>query len=199
MIRERLARWPLARERRHGRRRVRGPGGGNFRRQFVLRSRGFKFFQRELKLIQQSSSALGTRTIAIAIELFDLQLQMRDQRLVVGGPGFGKRCVRLRDDPSATLGNQRSFQCIDIIWQRFKAVTHPQMESQKQQFGATFLQSHAIFRSLSRALRPPGMLWISPVDRLQQIAHLSRGQCHHAVHRCRPNKAATIQSLRIKR
>ena len=129
----------------NGRRRVRGPGSGHFRRQFVLRGRGFQFFQRQLKLIQQPGGALGTGTIAIAVELFDLQLQMRDQRLVVGGPGFGKRCVRLRDNPSATLGNQRSFQCTDIIWQRFKAVTHPQIESQKSRFGAAFLQILGIF------------------------------------------------------
>jgi hypothetical protein len=54
---------------------------------------------------------------------------MRDQRLVVGGPGFGKRGVRLGDNPSATLSNQCRLQRIDIIWQRFKAVTHVTMES----------------------------------------------------------------------
>jgi hypothetical protein len=40
---------------------------------------------------------------------------MRDQRLVVGGPGFGEGCIRLRDNPSAALNDQRRFQRFDII------------------------------------------------------------------------------------
>jgi len=42
---------------------------------------------------------------------------MGDQRLVVGLPSAGGRSLRARDD-------QCRFQRIDVVWQRFKAVTH---------------------------------------------------------------------------
>ncbi len=105
------------------------------------------------------------------------------------------RSFRARND-------QCRFQRFDVVWQRFKAIIHSWMESQKPRFGAVFLQSHEIIAQLIRlsgALRPPAVLRVSPVHRLQQIAHLSCGQRHHAVHRCRPDEAATIQPFRIKR
>ena len=49
---------------------------------------------------------------------------MRDQRLVVGGPGFGEGCIRLRGNPFSALNDQRRFQRFDIIGQRFIAAFH---------------------------------------------------------------------------
>ena len=80
MLRERFAGWPLARERRH----LRGFSCGHFGRELVLRRRALQFLQRQLQLIQQPCGALRARAIAITVQLLDLQLQMGDQRLVVG-------------------------------------------------------------------------------------------------------------------
>jgi hypothetical protein len=73
--------------------------------------------QVKLKLIQKPRGALGPWAIAVAIEFLDLQLQMGDQRLVVGLPGVGGRSLRPGN-------NQCRFQRFDVVWQRFKAVTH---------------------------------------------------------------------------
>src|SRR5450631_2544333 len=54
-------------------------------------------------------------------------------------------------------------------------------------------------RKLSGALRPPRMLRIAPVDRLQQITHLGRRQRHNPVHRHRPDKTSTVQPLGVER
>lgn len=53
---------------------------------------------------------------ATAVEFLDLQLQMDDQRLVVGLPGTGGRSIRPSND-------QCRLQRFDVVWQRFKAVT----------------------------------------------------------------------------
>src|SRR5439155_24275055 len=57
------------------------------------------------------------RAIAVAVEFLDLQLQMGDQCLVVGLPSTGGRSLRASND-------QCRFQRFDVVWQRFKAVTH---------------------------------------------------------------------------
>ena len=88
MIRERLAGRSLARERGHLR--GCGFGRGHFGGKFVLGRRGLQFLQRQFKLIQQPRGALGPRAITVAVQLLDLQLQMSDQRLVIGCPGSGK-------------------------------------------------------------------------------------------------------------
>jgi hypothetical protein len=49
---------------------------------------------------------------------------MGDQCLVIGGPAFDEGCIRLRNNPSAALNDQRRFQRFDIIRQRFVAAFH---------------------------------------------------------------------------
>ncbi len=106
MVRERLAGRPLARERRH----PRGFGRRHFGGKFVLGRRALQFLQRQLKLIQKPRGALRARAIAITVQLLDLQLQMGDQRLVIGllSPGGGS--LRASD-------NQGRFQRFDVVWQ----------------------------------------------------------------------------------
>ena len=55
--------------------------------------------------------------MAVAVKFLDLQLQMGDQRLVVGLPGTGGRSLRPCND-------QCRLQRFDVVWQRFKVVTH---------------------------------------------------------------------------
>ena len=78
---ERLARWALAGEGRHGR----GPGHrlGRVRRdllggQIILGRRGFEFLELQFELIEQASAALGALAEAIPVELLDLQLEVGD-------------------------------------------------------------------------------------------------------------------------
>ena len=108
---------------------LRGPGAA-FGRQFVLGGRGFEFLQLQLDLVEQPGGALGTLAVAIALELLDLQLQMRDQGLVVGGPGLGNAHPSPRRS-GCPLGKQRRFQRLDIVWQRVEAVTHASDEITK--------------------------------------------------------------------
>ncbi len=104
MIRERLAGRPLARERRH----LCGFGRRHFGGKFVLGRRALQFLQRQLELIQKPRGALRVRAIAITVQLLDLQLQMGDQRLVIGllSPGGGS----LR-----AIDNQGRFQRFDVV------------------------------------------------------------------------------------
>ena len=98
MIRERLAGRSLARKRRHGRGCVLG-GRGHFGRKFVFGRRGLQLLERQFKLIDQPRGALRSLPVTVTVQLGDLQLLLRDQRLVVGGPGFGEGCIRLRGNP----------------------------------------------------------------------------------------------------
>jgi hypothetical protein len=57
---------------------------------------------------------------------------MRDQCPVVGRLGLGASCIRLGDDPSLALGNQRRLQGLDIIWKFLEASAHDQDQSIKR-------------------------------------------------------------------
>jgi hypothetical protein len=162
MIREQFAGRPFARERRHGG----GFGHRHFGGKFVLRRRGLQFLQRQFKLIQQPRGTLRARAIAVTVQLLDLQLQMGDQRLVVGGLGFGDGRLRFRDNPSAALDDQCRFQRFDVIWQSFNTSFHKADGITKSAICGDFFCTPELFLSLARALRSPGMLRISPVDRL---------------------------------
>ncbi len=64
-----------------------------------------------------------------ACQLGDLQLLMRDQGLVVGGPGLGDG--QLRGDPRrpVALGQQRPLQRVDIVGQVVTGGRHAGIES----------------------------------------------------------------------
>jgi hypothetical protein len=72
------------RDRRHGGGCIRGLGRGHFGGKFVLGRRGLQFLQRQFQLMQKPRGALRARAITVAVQLLDLQLQMSDQRLVIG-------------------------------------------------------------------------------------------------------------------
>ena len=110
---EGLARWPrLPGEGRHlGR-----PGGCSLCCQLVLRRRGLELLELELELVEQIASdaiqpgtPLGALAELLAAELLDLQLQVDDQRLIVGCPGsqacrFGSYSGSVRARHSQLLG-----------------------------------------------------------------------------------------------
>ncbi len=108
MVRERLAGLgPLARERRH----PRGSWPPPFRRQVRPRSPSPPVPPASTQADPKAARcALRARAIAITVQLLDLQLQMGDQRLVIGllSPGGGS--LRASD-------NQGRFQRLDVVWQ----------------------------------------------------------------------------------
>ena len=56
----------------------------------VLGGRALQLLQLQLHLVEDARGALRARPIQLASELLDLQLQMRDQGLIVGGLGPGR-------------------------------------------------------------------------------------------------------------
>jgi hypothetical protein len=76
----------------------------------VLSGRGLQFLERQFQLIQKPRGALRARAIAVAVELLDLQLQMNNQRLVVGLLSSRGRSLRARN-------NQCCFQHVNVVWQ----------------------------------------------------------------------------------
>ena len=115
---ERLAGRTLARERRHA--------GGLSRRQLggelVLRGRGFQLLELQLQLIEQTPCALRARSVSIPLELLDLQLQMGDQGLVVGGLGPGPSELGAR-------GEQRRLERFNVVGKGVEASVHRGMEA----------------------------------------------------------------------
>src|SRR5665811_47799 len=94
------------------------------------------------------------------------------------------------DGVVALSAAQMSYLLEAIDWRNPQ---HTWMESQNQRFAETFFCTSELFVIIARTLRSPGVLWISPVDRFQQITHLRRAQRHHAIHRRRPDKPSTVQ------
>ena len=111
MFGERLARGALAGERRHCRGLRRRPLGGDL----VLGGCALQFLELQLDLIEQPRRPLRTRAIELARQLLDLQLLMRDQRLVVGGLGSGNRKFGLHPRGPGRFGDQRRLQRVDVI------------------------------------------------------------------------------------
>lgn len=124
MLRERLAGRSLARERRH--RRGRGHprlGRGDLGGDLVAGGAGLKLFELQLHLIQQPGGALGVRAVALTVELRDLQLQMRDQGLIVG-------CLGAGDGDLGAGGQKHRLERFNIVRQGLVANVHRVMESQ---------------------------------------------------------------------
>src|SRR3954447_13474020 len=90
---------------------------GGSRSEFVLRRRAFQLLQCQLELIQQPRGALRAWTIAVAVKFLDLQLQMSDQRLIIGLLSSGSRGL-------CASNNQRRFQRVNVIWQSFETSIH---------------------------------------------------------------------------
>jgi hypothetical protein len=111
MLWERFARGALAVEGGDSRRFSRSLLGGDL----VLDRRGLELLEPQLQLIEKTRSPFGTRSIDLAPQLLDLQLQMRDQGLVVGGLGLDGSDIGLGDDASIALGKQRDLQRLDIV------------------------------------------------------------------------------------
>jgi hypothetical protein len=92
-------------------------GRGHFGGELILGGRGLQFRQLQLQLIQKPRGALRAWAIAITVELLDLQLQMSNQRLIVGALRAGRGNL-------GACRDQRRLQLFDVVWQRFRAGVH---------------------------------------------------------------------------
>ncbi len=94
-----------------------GPGRGGLGRQLVLGRQGLELLQLQLHLAEQTDGALGARTEAVAVELLDLQPEVRDQRQVAGllRPGGGDIGER---------GQERCLERVDVIGQGGRIGVH---------------------------------------------------------------------------
>jgi hypothetical protein len=113
MRRERLAGRLLARECANRRSRCRFLGG-----QLVLGRRSFEVLELQLHLVEQPLLALVARAEQIALELLDLQSQMRDQSFRARRLGAHVRHLRTRLGKLRVARQQQPLQRLDIIEER---------------------------------------------------------------------------------
>jgi hypothetical protein len=110
---KRLAHRPLTGEGRH----LGDLGHLTLCRHLVLRRRGLEFLKLQLELVEEARTALGALAESLAPELLDLQLQMSDQRLIVGrlGPQRGSFCSR--HGQLLVECQQQPLQALRVVWQ----------------------------------------------------------------------------------
>ena len=69
----------------------------------------------QFQLVEQTRRALRARAVDLALQLLDLQLEVRDQRLVVGTLGKRNRCYGFRLIGPRARGDQRGLQRVNVI------------------------------------------------------------------------------------
>ena len=85
--------------------------------EFVLRGRGLELLQFQFQLIDEAARPLQARAVDLALELLDLQLLPRDQRLGIGLLGAGDGGLSLSGIGAGTLRYQRRFERVDVVQQ----------------------------------------------------------------------------------
>ena len=165
--------------------------------EFVLCGRGLQLLELQFQLIDQTARTFRARAVDLALELLDLQLLPCDQRFGIGllgacDGGLGLGCIGAR-----TLRDERRFKHRDIVGQGCRIGLH-KTDRITNRAGFVLLSRAKPQFDLTRGRRPPSQLWISPVDRFQQITHPGGCQRKDYVHRLGPSEAATIKALRIK-
>ena len=135
MLGERLARRPLAGERRHRSWSWPRPS----RRRARPRSPALQLLELQLQLIEQPRRAFRARAVELALQLRDLQLLVRDQRLVVG-----LLSARRRRPPRARRSSA-AFSASMSSGRASRPASMTLMESQNQRFAATFFRTSELF------------------------------------------------------
>ena len=99
--------------------------------ELIFRRVGLGFLELELQLVEQPRRVLGARSVNRALKLFDLKIEKRDQRAVIGHHGpcarqfsVDRRSVRLLRRNFRPRRNQRRFQRIDVVRKRRRIVVH---------------------------------------------------------------------------
>ncbi len=78
----------------------------------------------KLQLVEQPHCALGARSVNRAPQLFDLKIEMRDQRATLRQFSDGRDGARLLRRSFGPRRNQRRFQRVDVVRKRGKIGVH---------------------------------------------------------------------------
>ena len=189
MVGERLARGPLALERRTARVCAAACCAASSSSVAVASSSS----SCKLHLLQQPRLALRAGAVELAPQLLDLELEMRDQR-------FGARKIRLgigrlglrgapaeRRLPPARARRARRGSSHARRQDRWEAI---QKCRSRRRWNHIHPQPQA--ETSSHRGRTPSLLRMSPVDPGQKVAELRRRDRHHAIGRARPQEAARV-------
>ena len=157
--------------------------------------------------------ALGTRPVELTLEFGDPQFLMRDQRQIFGRFGLRDRQFRrnhvlfcghesglrqgvLRLRPRA---EQRLLQRLHIIGKGVQSGIHDRKGIIKRRLWNSLKCKRAQAFRLPGACWPPGLLRVSPIDRLEQIAHLRRRDRDGPAIGRGPDESSPVQPFRIQR
>ena len=143
MLGERLARRALAGEGRN----LGGPGRRTLGGELILGGRGFQLLELQLELVEQPGAALGALAEAIAPELLDLQLEMGDQRLVVGGLGPQGGRFRCHRDQLLLACQQQPLQALGIVRQGIDRCHRDDRRAQTRRLVVNSMPADSIGRS----------------------------------------------------
>ena len=124
----------------------------------ILAGGGDQLAELELQLVDQLAATLGGGAVLVALEPGDQQLEMRHHRLGAGG-------TRLGLAPRQLLGRERGAQRGDVVEQVVRRGCHAEdgITAAARQVAPKQPRS-----TLSRQLRPPCPLWVSPVDSVER-------------------------------
>jgi len=85
---------------------------------------GLCLLELKLQLVEQPRRALGARSVNRAPQLFDLKIEMRDQRATLRQFSDGRDGARLLRRSFGPRRNQRRFQRVDVVRKRGKIGVH---------------------------------------------------------------------------
>ena len=111
--------------------------------ELIFRRVGLGFLELELQLVEQPRRALGARSVNRALKLFDLKIEKRDQRAVIGHHGpcarqfsVDRRSVRLLRRTSARAAISAAFNASMSSGSEEGSGSTNHMESQNRTFEA---------------------------------------------------------------
>ena len=176
------------------------PSRGRLCGEFVFGRRRLQLLELQLQLVEKTRRAFRTRPENLAPHLRDLKLQMRDQRLIGGELRLRDGGVRLGQNASLALDDERRLQRTDIVGKVREAGVHaPNRNTKSAICGAPILPMIQNVAGLPGCVRPVRPAGIAPIDRVKKIAELRRGDRNGAVRRAWPNEATMYKTLGVKR
>lgn len=105
--------------------------GGGLGDKGVLAGVGFELLELQLHLVEQAAGAFGTGAVLLALQLGDLQLQMRDQCVsgALAGKGVGELGIGLVGSANGSLGlflecKHQRLERFDVIRQGGNGCDH---------------------------------------------------------------------------
>ena len=92
--------------------------------ELIFRRVGLCLLELKLQLVEQPRRAPGARSVNRAPQLFDLKIEMPDQRATLRQFSDGRDGARLLRRSFDPRRNQRRFQRVDVVRKRGKICVH---------------------------------------------------------------------------